>query len=357
MAPWLLWSAIQSSARLSTVAQILLFLPLTLATLSTNAFLLLSLLLFFHSLIHSTLALVWGSPTLTVLQVPMHSILLLTCFNLFSQSVHPLLTSAATWWGTFLKWSSPGFIIMEAMSSLVVVQKLGQVGKDLVMEGEGYQFSLLVAAASAYVLSAFWIVVSYPSAATSPLSSTLLGVAMTALLFLTLIGFALRRTNVIESSGIFLFIAYNVWLCGFDVKYFSDTSSPYTPLVGNIWPHMQALINFISNTLPKPVLVALVYRLAILQCASRILPSIGADNWERESGVDDSSDDRPTTKVTRLLLMYRQSILITVYSHLLLLDPASQVWWRWVGIFFTLTIWTIELLVGSDDGLEKWKVE
>jgi hypothetical protein len=57
------------------------------------------------------------------------------------------------------------------------------------------------------------------------------------------------------------------------------------PLLPNILPHLQALVNFVTNTLPKPVLVALLYRLGILHLASRILPTIGADDWETE---DDS---------------------------------------------------------------------
>ena len=49
--------------------------------------------------------------------------------------------------------------------------------------------------------------------------------ALTAFLFLTFIGFVLRRTNVIESSGLALFIAYNIWLCGFDQQSFTDLGS------------------------------------------------------------------------------------------------------------------------------------
>jgi hypothetical protein len=126
------------------------------------------------------------------------------------------------------------------------------------------------------------------------------------------------------------------------------------PLLPNILPHLQTLVNFIINTLPKPVLVALLYRLAILHFASRILPTIGADSWESEDGVDDGWDGRPTFILTRILLTYRQSIFITVYSHLLLLDHSSQIWWRWMNIFFTLILWSIELLVSSeDDALRK----
>ncbi|KDQ63519.1 hypothetical protein JAAARDRAFT_381190 [Jaapia argillacea MUCL 33604] len=356
---WLLWTAVSNIARLSTVLQILLFLPLTLSTLSTSAFLLLSLLLFLHSLIHGTLLLLWGNQALSVMQVPMHPFLLLVCFNAFSQSVPPFLITAASWWGKILHFSSPGFIIMEGLSSLLVVQKLGQEGKKLVDEGEVYQFGLLIVTAAAYVASAWWIVIAYPAAATSPLSSTLLGVALTAFLFLTFIGFGLRRTNVIESSGLALFLAYNVWLCGFDQQSFLDPASAYAPLLSNILPHLQTLVNFVTNTLPKPVLVSLVYRLSILHLASRILPTIGADSWDADYGVDDGWDGRP---LTHLLLTYRQAIFVTVYSHLLLLDHGSQIWWRWMNIFFTLVIWTVELLVsGQDDdtitGTKEWKVD
>ncbi|KAF8168152.1 hypothetical protein B0H34DRAFT_48754 [Crassisporium funariophilum] len=357
--PWFIWSFIFNTARLSTALQILIFLPLTLATISNQAFLLLSLLLTIHSLIHGTMSLMWRSHALSVLQVPMHPFLLLVCFNIFSSSPHPWLLAAADWWGTLLTLSGPLFIIMEGLSSLLVVQKLGQTGKRLVSRGEVYQFGLLIATAVAYVASAWWIVDSYPTAASSPLSSTLLGVAITAFLFLTIIGFVVRRTNIIESSGLAVFLAYNVWLCGFDQKSFTDPASSYAPLLPNILPHFQTLVNFVTNTLPKPILIALFYRLAILQLASGILPTIGADSWESEVGVDDEWSDRPTSMLTRILLTYRQSIFITVYSHLLLLDHSSQIWSRWMNIFFTLIIWSVELLVSSeDDPVEKeWKID
>lgn len=41
------------------------------------------------------------------------------------------------------------------------------------------------------------------------------------------------------------------------------------------------------------MLVALLYRLTILQLASRVLPSIGADSWDFEDGVDGAWSDRP----------------------------------------------------------------
>jgi hypothetical protein len=54
-------------------------------------------------------------------------------------------------------------------------------------------------------------------------------------------------------------------------------------------------MNFVLNTLPKPVLIALLYRLSILQLASRILPTIGADSWASDEGVHNGWDDRPAS--------------------------------------------------------------
>jgi hypothetical protein len=144
--------------RASTIIQILLFLPLTLVTLSTNAFLLLSLLYLIHSLIHGSLLLFWGNPALPFLQTPTHIFLLLLSFNILSQELSPWLTLSADWWGKILRFSSPGFIIIESLSSLVVAQHLGRAGKNLVEEREGAQFGLLIATAVAYVASAVSIV-------------------------------------------------------------------------------------------------------------------------------------------------------------------------------------------------------
>ena len=148
--------------RLSTVLQILIFLPLTLATLSSHAFLILSLLLATHSLIHGSLIHFWGSDALSFLQVPMHPFLLLVCFNAFSSSVNPWLITAADFWGVALTFAGPLFIAMEGLSSLLAVQKLGQHAKHLVSEKEAYQFPLLIASAFGYVLSAWWIVLVRP---------------------------------------------------------------------------------------------------------------------------------------------------------------------------------------------------
>jgi len=195
-------------------------------------------------------------------QVPLQPIFLLLIFNLYTAPWTALLSAASAWEG-ILRYLGPFFIGFEGLASLIVVQvcgvtipicdadhlhgfaqKLGRMTAALIEkhEAEGLDFGVLIFSAAAYVLSAWWIAIvsrfrnsrssqtirvgviihlfpvcctwqTYPYAAISPLASTLLGASITALIFLTLIGFALRRTNVIESSGMALYLAYNVWLC------------------------------------------------------------------------------------------------------------------------------------------------
>ena len=76
------------------------------------------------------------------------------------------------------------------------------------------------------------------------------------------------------------------------------------PLLPNILPHFQTLLNFVINTLPKPVLIALLYRLAILHLASRILPTIGTNNWESGEEVTNSWNDRPVRSYSNVMPQY-----------------------------------------------------
>ena len=93
------------------------------------------------------------------------------------------------------------------------------------------------------------------------------------------------------------------------------------PLLSNIMPHLQTLVNFVTNTLPKPVLVALVYRLTILLGAARVLPSIGVDSWEADYGVDDGWDGRPVS--TELPDWTAPHISLDIKTHTCPLDVSS----------------------------------
>ena len=93
------------------------------------------------------------------------------------------------------------------------------------------------------------------------------------------------------------------------------------PLLSNILPHLQALAVFITNTLPKPVLVALLYRLVVLHFASQILPAIGADSWETEAGVDHGWDERPvSSSISIASPILKSDVFTDVQAHAPSLD-------------------------------------
>ena len=48
-------------------------------------------------------------------------------------------------------------------------------------------------------------------------------------------------------------------------------------------------------------------------------------------------------------MTYSRFILIAVYSHLLLLDQNHQTYWRLLTVFFTLGLWSVELLLSKED--------
>lgn len=250
---------------------------------------------------------------------------------------------------------------LEALASLIVIQSAGIVSKELAGRSEGYQFGLLIASASAYVAASAWVVLSFVDAASTPMTAMLFGCALTSLFFLTGIGFNMRRTNVVESSGVALILAYNIWQCTDDTRVaeynWTNLGSQYTPLVENLIPHLETMFKFMTQSLPRPLIAALLFRLVILHLASRIVAKMGDDGWED----DDASvgwEGRPSTSITNLLLTYRQTIFITVYSHLLLIDHNVDVYWRWANVFFTLLMWSVELLVwGTDDEDQHWKVD
>ncbi|KZT57127.1 hypothetical protein CALCODRAFT_483480 [Calocera cornea HHB12733] len=359
-------------ARLSNFAQILLFLPLTLSTLGQPAFLTLSLFLTLQSLIHCSLQLIPPlKPWLTFFQVPLHPVLLLLSFNLATPvdgHINHWVELVSWLWGTTLRYSSIIFVVVEGIASLVLVQNWGQEAITLADRGDIVQFGLLVVAAAAYVASATWIYICFSITASSPISAVLLGVAITCLIFLTLIGFITRRTNVIESAGVALYLSYNLWLCGAGEGPEGPGRSwgwkegnlqwteGYPPLLPHMLPYLNTLLTLLTSTIPKTLLFSLVYRLTVLHRAGKVLMEITAGPWDD----DDSTEMRPSRRFAYALMIYRQTIFVIVYSHLLLLDHSSQVWWRWINIFFTLALWAIELnLTNAEDQVlgKEWKVE
>jgi hypothetical protein len=177
--------------------------------------------------------------------------LLLVAFNIFSQPSNAsyLISTLAVYWGTFLKFITPFFIAIEAISSLLVAQSLGQEGKRLAGKSEAWQLGLLISSATSYVGGGYWIIKVCVLHDSDLMFLTLVPVVprcgclaihlepirvyidqlplaylyvcgftrqFTRLTISIVIGFNLRRTNVVESSVLLLYLAFNMWLSTFD---------------------------------------------------------------------------------------------------------------------------------------------
>ena len=71
---------------------------------------------------------------------------------------------------------------------------------------------------------------------------------------------------------------------------------------------------------------------------------------EKEDERKPEGKPRPST-VGIVLVRYSRFILITVYSHLLLLDQNHQIYWRILAVSFTLAMWGVELLISKESNV------
>lgn len=356
--------------------QVLIYLPLALEVAGKNCFLSLSAALAVYYFIQSTVNLLLQNTRLRILtnifsplQVFTVPAILLLFLNLYNSptsisTYSHLLTSVPAVWETILKTLTPLFVLLEGVSTLLVIQALGQVSRFLIEErNESFQFVFLISSAAVYVVSSFFLYDSYKFAAATPTSATLIGVSLTSLIFLSGIAFALRKGNVVETS---LMMAYLT----FQIFYLTDGPNPinYLGSLQNSTPpqlvqSLSTIISFFSHifgasldfmvaaysALPLPVIVGLAYRIAILYAAGQVLIALkraqtGFDEDETTLGEEKSASPRGMT----LIISYSRFILVSVYTHLLLLNnQGAHAFWSWLNIFLTLSLWALELLLSK----------
>jgi len=132
------------------------------------------------------------------------------------------------------------------------------------------------------------------------------------------------------------------------------------------------------KTVTPSVIISLIYRLMVLYAAARIIPAV------RESGARVLSEDpslegsESVSTLMGLLGYFSPSILIAVYTSLLMqhfasasADHPGEWWtsqggeggsnvWRWANLAFTMALYAVELYLGKghEDGLTShWKLD
>lgn len=208
-----------------TVVQV--YLPLILDISGQTAFLSLSLGLCSFYFLLSTFDLVVRNTRLSfltrvssILQIIAVPALLLLVLNLYSASAEPsvfqrvlqtedpesswiatIVRNAPDKWRLVLTLASPGFALLEAISTVLVIQAAGQIATYLIEErSEAFAFLSLLGSSATYVSCALNLYVAYSSAAKEAINATLIGVSLTTTIFLSVISFGLRKGNLVESS-------------------------------------------------------------------------------------------------------------------------------------------------------------
>ncbi|KAE8225216.1 hypothetical protein CF319_g1998 [Tilletia indica] len=142
-------------------------------------------------------------------------------------------------WSALLRFSSPAFSLLEAVSTLLVIQSVGALSRSLIASSlsrprssskrspttligrlmpksgiglaELWQILFLLLSALTYVVSAIILVLSFEGATRGrPGAAAAVGACVSSTLWLTAISFALSRGNVVETSLIAAYVTFNV---------------------------------------------------------------------------------------------------------------------------------------------------
>ncbi|KAH0543638.1 hypothetical protein FGG08_002076 [Glutinoglossum americanum] len=304
-------------------------------------------------------------------------------------------------WDKLLRWSTPVFQLCEGFCSLLVIQAAGQISRWLVnrRRSDSWMIGLLVMSASIISSSVYflWRITRFPEIGNG--DATLIGVTITCAVFLCAWGIGSGRGNPVESSLLIYQFAYIV-LCMYQIftDYLPSGSAPtsvplasspadFPPFPPIVMASYTTLVHILSTlpstihsafafasaalaTITPSVIISLAYRLFVLYASTRIIPAVresGARGLEQEASLEDSD---AAGRLLGLLSWFSPSILVSVYTSLLMQHFASssangggepgEWWrsqggdvgggvWRWINVGATMALYALELYLGKDD--------
>lgn len=317
-------------------------------------------------------------------------------------------------WDKLLRYSSPIFQLLEGFCSLLVIQAIGQLSRWLVNRSDysdAWMLGIIVGAATVSSSSVYflWRVLQFPDI--SNLDSTLIGIAIASAIFLCAYGIVSGRGTALESSLLFAYIVLCIYQIFTDYKPndsvepspAADGTPEFPPFPPIIMSSYTALVQVLSalpgaffetldfvgaafKAVSASVLISLGYRLFVFYASTRIIPAInesGARGLSMEPTLEDSNAGN---QFLAFLSWFSPSILIAVYTSLLMQHFATTMggyspgiteslgaWWhgngqpgmngnlwKWVNLIGTGALYAIELYLGRDgDDLDggHWKVD
>ncbi|KAL3430579.1 ICE2-domain-containing protein [Aspergillus tetrazonus] len=313
-------------------------------------------------------------------------------------------------WDKILRWSTPVFQLAEGFCSLLVIQAAGQITRWLVNRGgrsDSWMIGLLVLSASVISSSVYflWRVLQFPEI--SNVDAALIGVTVTCAVILCAWGIGSGRGNPVESSLLFAYVVLCIYQIFTDYQPSHPVEQPvqspsqagdFPPLPPIIMASYTTLMHALSllpsiihaafnmitavfSAVTPSVLISLTYRILVLYASTRIIPAVreaGARALSQEASLDDSD---AAGQFLGFLSYFSPSILISVYTSLLMqhfattsqaMGGSGQWWstqgagggnlWRWINLAGTLALYAIELWLGAADDLDSglaghWKTD
>jgi hypothetical protein len=315
-------------------------------------------------------------------------------------------------WDLLLRWSSPIFQLLEGFCSLLVIQAVGQFSRWLVNRSEwsdAWLLTLLVSSAGVVSSSVYflWRVLQFPDV--SNIDSTLIGIAIASAIFLCAYGVVSGRGTAMESSLLFAYIVLCIYQIFTDYKPSTQADvgaassapdfPPFPPIIMSSYTAImyalsslpEVLLNALDFTVAAfravtpSVLISLGYRLFVFYASTRIIPAVN-ESGARGLSIEPSLDDTDAgNKFLAFLSWFSPSILIAVYTSLLmqhfattmggyspgLTETISAWWsgngqpainsniWKWVNLVITMGLYAVELWLGKEDDIDggHWKVD
>ncbi|KEQ79325.1 ICE2-domain-containing protein [Aureobasidium pullulans] len=308
-------------------------------------------------------------------------------------------------WDKLLRWSTPVFQLSEGFCSLLVIQAAGQITRYLVNRegGDGWMIGLLITSASIISSSVYflWRITTFPELGN--VDAILIGVAITCAFFLCVWGIGSGKGNPVESSLLFAYITLCIYQIFTDYQPSNPSQSvpvpaesDFPPLPPIIMASYSTLMHALSTlpstihtsfnflfaaimTITPSVIISLAYRLFVMYASARIIPAVresGARALSQEPSLEDSDG---VGQVLGFLGYFSPSILIAVYTSLLMqhfasasADHPGEWWtsqggdagsnvWRWANLAGTMALYAVELYLGKghDDSslTSHWKID
>ncbi|KAK7952292.1 uncharacterized protein PG986_008020 [Apiospora aurea] len=295
-------------------------------------------------------------------------------------------------WDSTLRYSSPVFQMLEGFCTLLVIQAAGQITRWVVNRGRSDTWVLILLIFSASVIASsvyfLWRVALFPQV--NNVDAVMIGVTVTTAFFLCAIGIGTGRGNPVESSLLFAYVVLCVYQIFTDYVQSPEAAAaaaehessqadfpPLPPIImasystimhmlGSLPSAVFSSLSFLHaafQTIAPSVMISLTYRIIVFYCATRIIPAVresGARALMDEPSLDDSDG---ANRLLGFLSWFSPSILIAVYTSLLLQhfstngdegwtlkdgDAGGNVW-RWVNVSTTMALYAIELYLGHDD--------